>query len=288
MAQKKSSGNKRKQAGRGPSTPQAKKNTPRKRSSEKQSQEKQKPAEEMRLNKFIAHAGICSRRDADTLIDAGKVKVNGKVVTEMGYKVLTSDRVEVDGQKLVEESFVYILMHKPKDTITTTNDEKDRKTVMDVIEENVGARVYPVGRLDRNTTGVLLLTNDGDLANRLMHPSYQINKTYKVTTERPLADEELEMLKKGVELDDGPAKAYNIKRLDSDPLAITLSLHEGRNRQIRRMMIALGTEVRQLARISYAGLTTRALRPGRWRFLKPKEVNILRSKVKLMEFKHNV
>lgn len=285
MAQKKYG----KKVGRGPAAPKSKSPQAKEKpeaSKKAISNTKGEPAEEMRLNKYIAHAGICSRREADNLISSGKVKVNKKVITEMGYKVLTTDNVEVEGQSIVEESFVYILLHKPKDTISTTNDEKDRKTVLDLVEENVGARVYPVGRLDRNTTGVLLLTNDGDLANRLMHPSYEIPKTYKVTTERQLEDEELEMLKAGVELDDGMAKAYNIKRFVADPYAITLSLHEGRNRQIRRMIEALGNEVRQLARISYAGLNTRGLRPGRWRHLKDKEVNYLRSKVKLLEFKH--
>lgn len=241
---------------------------------------------DMRLNKFIAHAGICSRREADALIADGKVKVNNTVITEMGYKVKTTDKIEVDNQRVVEESFVYILLNKQRGTISTTNDEKGRKTVMDSIEHATGSRVYPVGRLDRNTTGLLLLTNDGDLANRLMHPSYEISKTYKVTIPRPFTEDDVTKLKTGIMLEDGLAKAYNIKAVADDPFSVTLSLHEGRNRQIRRMMEALGTEVHKLSRISYAGLTMASLRSGRWRHLKQREVNMLRSKVKLMEFKH--
>jgi len=148
-----------------------------------------KTPDTIRLNKYIAHAGICSRRDADTYITEGKVRVNGKVVTEMGYQVQPEDRITVSGQKIEPEPFVYILMNKPRDTITTTSDEKGRKTVMDLVEDATGQRVYPVGRLDRNTTGLILLTNDGDLANRLMHPSYKVRKVYDVETNRMLTDE---------------------------------------------------------------------------------------------------
>lgn len=248
--------------------------------------EEEPEAEEMRLNKFIAHAGICSRREADTLIADGKVKVNNVVVYEMGFKVKTTDKIEVENQRIVEESFVYILLNKQRGTITTTSDEKGRKTVMDTIEHATGARVYPVGRLDRNTTGLLLMTNDGDLANRLMHPSYEVSKTYKVTIDRPFTEEDVNKLRTGVMLEDGLAKAYNIKAVADDPFSVTLSLQEGRNRQIRRMMEALGAEVQKLGRILYAGLSTAGLRSGRWRHLKQREINMLRSKVKLMEFKH--
>ncbi len=259
---------------------------PRKSGASKKKAEPEVLVEEMRLNKFIAHAGICSRREADTLIADGKVKVNNAVIREMGYKVKTTDKVEVDNQRIVEESFEYILLNKQRGTITTTSDEKGRKTVMDTIEHATGARVYPVGRLDRNTTGLLLLTNDGDLANRLMHPSYEISKTYKVTIDREFTQDDVAKLRSGITLEDGPSKAYNIKGVEGDPYSLTLSLHEGRNRQIRRMMEALGAEVQKLSRITYAGLTMAGLRSGRWRHLKQREVNMLRSKVKLMEFKH--
>jgi 23S rRNA pseudouridine2605 synthase len=240
---------------------------------------------EVRLNKYIAHSGICSRRDADGLIASGRVKVNGKVVAEVGTRIRTADRVEVDGHVIRPEEHVYILLYKPKDTITTTSDERDRNTVMDLIEDATGKRVYPVGRLDRNTTGLLLLTNDGELANRLMHPSYQVRKIYEAVTTEPLADEDLARLRAGVELDDGPAKAYNVTRIDTHPNGIRLSVFEGRNHQVRRMIQAVGSEVVTLKRTVYGGLTLKGLRRGRWRFLKDREVNELRTLVKLLDKK---
>jgi len=234
--------------------------------------------EKIRLNKFIAHCGFCSRRDADDYIAAGKVKVNGEVVTQMGVKVQRTDKVEVEGQTLSLEKFVYILLNKPKDTITTTDDPRNRDTVMDKIEDATGKRVYPVGRLDRHTMGLLILTNDGDLANRLMHPRYQVRKTYEVETERKLRGNELDELAKGIELEDGPVQPRNIMET---PDGFILSIFEGRNRLVRRMVEYFGTEVSKLKRIEYAGLTLDNVKMGRWRYLREGEINGLRKMVKL-------
>lgn len=234
--------------------------------------------EKIRLNKYIAHCGFTSRRKADDYIAAGKVKVNDEVVTQMGVKVQRTDKVEVEGQTLSLEKFVYILLNKPKDTITTTDDPRDRDTVMDKIEDATGKRVYPVGRLDRHTMGLLILTNDGDLANRLMHPSYEVRKTYEVETERGLKDDELQQLAEGIELEDGPVEAFNVARI---PDGFVLSIFEGRNRLVRRMVEYFGTEVTKLKRIEYAGLTLNDVKMGRWRYLREKEINGLRKLVKL-------
>lgn len=237
--------------------------------------------EEIRLNKYIAHAGLCSRREADEYIEQGKVKVNGVVVTELGTKVKSTDNVVVEKQKLSLEPFVYILLNKGRDTISTTDDEKDRNTVVDAIEGATGHRVYPVGRLDRNTMGLLILTNDGDLAHRLMHPSYQVKKTYEVTSSRKLSDEELERLRAGVILEDGPVNPTSVQRDPVDPYVINITVLEGRNHLIRRMIGHLGADVSKLVRTRYAGLTEKNTRIGRWRFLKQKEINDLRRLVKL-------
>lgn len=244
-------------------------------------------SEEIRLNKFIAHAGLCSRREADTYIADGKVKVNGKVVTEMGFKVRRKDDVVVDGQKVSLEPFVYLLLNKPKNTITTTDDDRGRNTVLDEVENATGYRVYPVGRLDRNTTGLLVLTNDGDLAHRLMHPSYKVKKTYEVETKRTLTDDELAAYAKGVELEDGVAKGYNIMPFADVKNTFLISVFEGRNRLIRRMVEFHSTEVTKLKRIEYAGLDLKDVSVGRWRYLKQKEINDLRKLVKLdtLDFK---
>lgn len=234
--------------------------------------------EEIRINKYIAHCGFCSRRDADDYIAAGKVKVNDEVVTQMGMKVQPSDKVEVDGQQISLEKFVYILLNKPKDTITTTDDPRDRDTVMDKIEDATGKRVYPVGRLDRHTMGLLILTNDGDLAHRLMHPSYQVRKTYEVESARNLTEGELSQLKKGITLEDGPAKAHQISKTRD---GFIISIFEGRNRLVRRMVEHFGTEVTKLKRFEYAGLTLKGVKMGRWRYLTQGEINGLRKMVKL-------
>lgn len=245
--------------------------------------------EKIRLNKFIAHAGFCSRREADEYISAGKVMINGQVTTELGTKVRRKDSVVVDGQNLSLEPFVYLLLHKSKDVITTTDDEKDRTTVMDQIEDATGYRVYPVGRLDRNTTGLLILSNDGDLAHRLMHPSYSVRKTYQITTDKPLTEAQLEAYLKGIELEDGVAKGYNITQFMDDPNTFEMSVFEGRNRLIRRMVEFHGTVVTKLKRIEYAGLTLKDVPMGRWRFLRQNEINNLRKLVKLdtLDFNKN-
>lgn len=237
--------------------------------------------EEIRLNKFIAHAGLCSRREADTYIADGKVRVNGKKVTEMGFKVRRMDNVEVDGQSIKLEPFVYLLLNKPRNTITTTDDERGRNTVLDEIENATGYRVYPVGRLDRNTTGLLILTNDGDLAHRLMHPSYKVKKTYEVETKRKLNEKELAAYQSGVELEDGVAKGFGITDYQDVKNTFVISVYEGRNRLIRRMVEFHGTEVTKLKRIEYAGLNLKDVAVGRWRFLRQNEINDLRKLVKL-------
>ncbi len=243
----------------------------------------------IRLNKYIAHAGFCSRRDADDYIAAGKVKVNGKVESELGSKVQKDDKVEVDGQTLSLEPFTYILLNKGKDTISTTDDEKNRNTVLDAVEDATGHRVYPVGRLDRDTMGLLILTNDGDLAHRLMHPSYSVKKTYEVTSNRQLTEKELRELVGGIELEDGPAKPAHVEEIVNVPNTIRISVFEGRNHLIRRMISYFGAEVTKLKRIRYAGLTDKNIRVGRWRFLQQKEINDLRRLVKLdtLEFNKN-
>lgn len=237
--------------------------------------------DEIRLNKYIAHAGFSSRRDADTYIESGKVKINGKVVTELGTKVSVKDRVEVDGQKVSLEPFVYILLNKGKDTISTTDDEKDRNTVLDAVEDATGYRVYPVGRLDRNTMGLILLTNDGDLAHRLMHPSFQVKKTYEVESNRPLTDDELTEMQAGIELEDGFVKPSRIQRSNYNINIITITVFEGRNHLIRRMIGYFGADIVRLKRVRYAGLNDKDMRIGRWRYLKQKEINDLRKLVKL-------
>lgn len=243
-------------------------------------------SEPMRLNKYIAHSGICSRREADTLISEGTVSVDGKVVTELGYKVNPSSKIEVRGFEIEPEPFTYLLLYKPHNTITTTNDERGRDTVLDLVEDVVGKRIYPVGRLDRNTTGALLLTNDGELAHRLMHPSYKIGKIYEVQTERPLTDEELEKLRVGVQLEDGPAKAYSVRRRPDRIDSVLIGVHEGRYHMVRRMMEVLGTQALTLKRIQYANLSLKGLRPGRWRYLKTAEIDQIRKMVKLKELKY--
>lgn len=238
--------------------------------------------EPVRLNRFLARAGLASRREADAIIAAGRVTVNGVVVTEMGARVDRGARVTVDGRPVTPAGLTYILLNKPADTITTREDERGRKTVMDLVALPDGPdAVFPVGRLDRATTGALLLTSDGDLAHRLMHPSYGAVKLYVIHTARRVTSGEIQTLLRGVALDDGPARADEAMLLDPTGESIALQLHEGRNRQVRRMMEALGHEVRALDRVGYAGLTLEGLRRGRWRHLEGHEVNMLRRSVKL-------
>ena len=237
----------------------------------------------VRLNRFIASTGTCSRREADEMIGQGLVKVNGEVVTQMGTKVTRTDRVMVNGKRIVPADREYILLNKPKDTITTTSDEKGRRSVMDLLpSEEFGALgLFPVGRLDRHTTGALLLTNDGDLAHRLMHPSYGVDKQYLIQTKKPVTEEQLGELKRGIKLEDGEAKADKVFYMEGDQQVLVMAIHEGRNRQVRRMVEALDNEVAQLDRVRYAGLTTKGIRKGKWRRLSRKEVSTLYRHVKL-------
>jgi len=230
------------------------------------------------LNKYIAHGGVCSRRDAAELIRQGKVEVNGKLVTEPGTKVLPSDIVKVSGKKVtISRNFVYILLNKPKDYITTTDDPQGRKTVLDLIRQATTERVFPVGRLDRNTSGVLLLTNDGDLAQKLAHPKHEIKKIYHVTLDKPLTKADFDKIVEGVTLEDGIAHVDVLAYADTkDKTQIGLEIHSGRNRIVRRIFEHLGYDVRGLDRVMYAGLTKKNVQRGHWRLLTEKEIRILK------------
>ena len=235
-------------------------------------------SEQLPLNKYIAHGGICSRRDAADLIRQGKVSVNGKPVTEPGTKVLPTDLVKVNGKKVtISRNFVYILLNKPKDYLTTMDDPQGRRTVLDLIRAATTERVFPVGRLDRNTSGVLLLTNDGDLSQKLAHPSHEIKKVYHVTLDKALTKGDFDKVITGVTLEDGPAHVDVIAYADpKDRAQIGLEIHSGRNRIVRRIFEHLGYDVRGLDRVMYAGLTKKNVQRGKWRFLTEKEVRILK------------
>ena len=231
-----------------------------------------------RLNRFIARAGVCSRRKADQLIADGRVRVNGSLAKEFWLQVGQKDQITVDGKLISLGPCMYVLLNKPTDTITSSRDERGRSTVMDLVVLPEGRPgLFNVGRLDRNTTGVLLMTSDGELGHRLMHPSYRIPKRYAVRTKEPVQHQELHQLRKGIMLDDGLAKADQVTFVRSENrFEIGIEIHEGRNRQIRRMFRAINHEVAALERVSYAGLTTRGVKRGRWRYLKTDEVNRLR------------
>ena len=233
---------------------------------------------EMPLNKFIAHCGVCSRRDAAEIVKQGKVKVNDAVVTEPGQKVSVKDKIMVNGkQVMLAKNLVYILLNKPKDYITTTDDPQNRKTVLDIIRNATKERVYPVGRLDRNTSGVLLLTNDGDLSQHLTHPSHEVKKIYAVTLDKPLDKKDFEKILHGVKLEDGDAKVDTLAYSDSkDKTQIGVEIHSGRNRIVRRIFEQLGYDVRNLDRVMFAGLTKKNISRGKWRFLTEKEVRDLK------------
>lgn len=238
----------------------------------------------MRINKYISRAGVCSRRDADDLVEQGRVTIDGETVEQHGTRVYEGQTVKVDGEIVSPRAFEYILLNKPKDTISTTDDEKNRDTVLDVVgvpgDNPTG--LFPVGRLDRNTTGVILLTNDGDLAHRLMHPRYEVKKIYYVRTREPVKPHEIDQLRSGVDLEDGHAAADQVAYLDVNRKTdVALQIHEGRNRQVRRMFETLGHDIVQLDRPQYAGLTAGKLDRGRWRRLRPHEVKKLRNRVKL-------
>ncbi len=235
-----------------------------------------------RLNRYVARAGVCSRRSADRLIDEGKVKVNGHVVSEYWHAVSASDTVEVNGRVISPRPFGYLLLNKPAGIITSASDERGRRTVMDLVDGAPTSAMFPVGRLDKDTTGVLLLTSDGDLAHRLMHPSYEVAKRYVVRTRSPVSERDLSRLRSGVELEDGPAAAdMALLVRPEDPHRVALEIHTGRNRQVRRMFEALGHEVAGLDRAAYAGLTARGVRRGRWRRLTDAEVRRIRRLVRL-------
>lgn len=236
----------------------------------------------IRLNRFISNAGICSRREADKLIGAGLVSVNGKVVTEMGYKVKQGDDIRYNGERLAVEEKIYLLMNKPKDTITTANDPDGRKTVWDLIEGGLAQRVYAVGRLDRNTTGVLLLTNDGELATRLMHPKHNVSKVYKATLNKAFKKTDMWQLANGLELEDGFIQPDGVAFPDpQDKATVGIEIHSGRNRIIHRMFEHMGYLVDRLDRVAYAGLTKAKLKRGEWRNLTDKEVKALKSLVRI-------
>lgn len=232
--------------------------------------------ETWRLNRYISNSGVCSRREADTLIAKGEISVNGKVVKELGFKVRPSDEVKFKGKVLRKEKPVYVLLNKPKDFITTTSDPNGRKTVMDLVKKATTERIYPVGRLDRNTTGLLLFTNDGDMAKKLSHPSYEVQKIYRVTLDKPFNEEDIEKLKAGLELEDGISKVDGASILSDDGFSVGVELHIGKNRIVRRMFAHLGYEVIRLDRTVYAGLTKETLGRGNWRLLNEREIIRLR------------
>ena len=231
----------------------------------------------IRLNKFIANAGICSRREADTFIAAGSVMVNGKVITEMGFQVKPTDEVKFDGKRLVREKKEYVLLNKPKNFITTTKDEKGRRTVMDLVGNASKNRLYPVGRLDRNTTGLLLFTNDGDMAKTLTHPKHGVRKVYHVHLDKNLRKEDLIQIQKGLNLEDGPIEVDQVSYIpDSPKREVGIEIHSGRNRIVRRIFEHLGYEVIRLDRVVFAGLTKKDLPRGHWRYLNQQEINTLK------------
>ena len=235
------------------------------------------PNEPIRLNKYLANAGVCSRREADEYIQAGAVLVNGTVVTELGTKVLRSDEVKFRDQPVTMEKKVYVLLNKPKDYVTTSDDPQQRKTVMDLVKNACEERIYPVGRLDRNTTGVLLLTNDGDLASKLTHPKFLKKKVYHVYLDKPVTATDLQKIAEGIELEDGEVHADAIEYASpTDEKQVGIEIHSGKNRIVRRIFESLGYRVVKLDRVQFAGLTKKNLRRGDWRFLTQKEVEMLR------------
>ena len=235
------------------------------------------PNEPIRLNKFLANAGVCSRREADEFIQAGVVTVNGTVVTELGTKVMRTDEVKFHDQPVSLEKKVYVLLNKPKDYVTTSDDPQQRKTVMDLVKDVCPERIYPVGRLDRNTTGVLLLTNDGDLASKLTHPKFLKKKVYHVYLDKNVTAHDLQQIAEGIELEDGEIHADAIEYAsDTDKSQVGIEIHSGKNRIVRRIFEHLGYRVVKLDRVQFAGLTKKNLRRGDWRFLTEKEVEMLR------------
>lgn len=267
-----------------PKPPHAKKSSPQPITKPADRNSKNTPAEpapapaSMPLNKFVAHAGICSRRDAAELVKSGKISVNGEVITEPGFKVNRTDDVRMQGKKIsTARNLVYILLNKPKDHITTTEDPEGRKTVMDIVKNATNERVFPVGRLDRNTTGVLLLTNDGELAQKLSHPSYEVRKIYEVTLDKPLTKKDFDELMGGITLEDGFISPDSLAYADPrNKAVIGIEIHSGKNRIVRRIFEKLGYDVRNLDRVMYANLTKKNVERGKWRFLQEKEIRLLK------------
>jgi 23S rRNA pseudouridine2605 synthase len=234
-------------------------------------------SETIRLNRYIANAGVCSRREADTYITAGMVTVNGEIVAELGAKVKPSDEVRFDGRRLNPEKKVYLLLNKPKDYVTTTDDPHANKIVMDLVKDACSERIYPVGRLDRNTTGVLLFTNDGDLSKRLTHPSHKMKKIYQVSLDRHVSKSHMEEITEGIELEDGLIAADAVSFINNeDKSEIGIEIHSGKNRIVRRIFEHFGYKVKKLDRVYFAGLTKKNLPRGKWRFLTEKEVRYLK------------
>ncbi len=235
------------------------------------------PNEPVRLNKFLANAGVCSRREADEFIQAGVVTVNGQVVTELGTKIMRTDTVMFHDAPVTPEKKVYVLLNKPKDYVTTSDDPQQRKTVMDLVKGACPERIYPVGRLDRNTTGVLLLTNDGDMASKLTHPKYLKKKIYHVHLDKNVTAHDMQQIAEGIMLDDGEIKADDVQYADPvDKKQVGIEIHSGKNRIVRRIFESLGYRVTKLDRVQFAGLTKKNLRRGDWRYLTEEEVDRLR------------
>ena len=235
------------------------------------------PNEPIRLNKFLANAGVCSRREADEFIQAGVVTVNGEVVTELGTKVMRTDEVRFHDQPVSLEKKVYVLLNKPKDYVTTSDDPQQRKTVMDLVKNACPERIYPVGRLDRNTTGVLLLTNDGDLASKLTHPKFLKKKIYHVHLDKNVTAHDMQQIAEGITLEDGEIKADAIEYAsETDKKQVGIEIHSGKNRIVRRIFESLGYKVTKLDRVQFAGLTKKNVRRGDWRYLTEEEVDRLR------------
>lgn len=250
----------------------------RPRNSRSERFEKKDENGEIRLNRYIAQSGICSRREADELIALGEVKVNGKAVTELGTKVTKNDIIVVNDELIKNERLVYLVLNKPKGFITSLDDPEGRETVMELVKRACKERIYPVGRLDRNTTGILLFTNDGDLAKKLTHPSHQVRKIYHVVLDKPLTGNDMQQITEGVMLDDGLAKADVIAYVGTgnDKKEIGIELHSGKNRIVRRIFEHLGYSVVKLDRVSFAGITKKDLPRGRWRFLEDREISFLK------------
>ncbi len=235
------------------------------------------PNEPIRLNKFLANAGVCSRREADEYIQAGVITVNGVVVTELGTKVMRTDEIKFHDQPVMPEKKVYVLLNKPKDYVTTSDDPQQRKIVMDLVKDACSERIYPVGRLDRNTTGVLLLTNDGDMASKLTHPKFLKKKIYHVYCDKNVTAHDLQQIRDGIELEDGEIKADAVEYADAvDKKQVGIEIHSGKNRIVRRIFESLGYKVTKLDRVQFAGLTKKNLRRGDWRYLTEEEVDRLR------------